>query len=222
MLHHRSCPDLAPAVICFLRMKGFTALHVAARCGHLLVVRELLEAGTPVDVRSTPTGTTALHLAAGFLRLDCLGELLAQGADPLVRNKRGKFPSDLVGIFVPLATPVAGDMAPSCATLEADASRREAGQRLSSASKTAHARQLRRAVMHVYVEVRRRHSMEIRHFGPRDTSRHASQIVCGTKRKWSPMSAEEDFARTGTWASLIGRLCVQSETGLIHRVIHFL
>lgn len=52
---------------------GYTALHYAARSGHLSVCRILLDAGIAVDER-THGGVTALHRAAmmgKFYRFDC-------------------------------------------------------------------------------------------------------------------------------------------------------
>lgn len=85
--------------------QGFTALHVAARCGRLSVLRTLLDAGVPVDHVSTPGLITPLHLAAGFSRVRCVEELLKRGADPSRRNSRGMTPLDLVGCMSPAHRP---------------------------------------------------------------------------------------------------------------------
>lgn len=84
-----------------LIQQGFTPMHVAARCGRHSVLRVLLNAGVPVDYTSTPALITPLHLATGFSRIACVGELLERGADPGRKNNRGMTPIDIAGPLSP-------------------------------------------------------------------------------------------------------------------------
>lgn len=59
----------------------FFLQHYAARAGHLEVCRELLRAGTVVDVRTSEGGQTALHRAALCGHRAVVQELLRAGAD---------------------------------------------------------------------------------------------------------------------------------------------
>jgi ankyrin repeat protein len=78
---------------------GMLPLHVA---GDRTAVEALLSAGTPVDAKSDE-GSTALHYAAADLgSLDVLDALLARGANPHVRDVRGRTPLFLAAATVPL------------------------------------------------------------------------------------------------------------------------
>lgn len=68
---------------------GYTALHYAARSGHLSICRVLLDAGIGVDER-THGGVTALHRAAMMGHTDIVDLLLARKADPSVQDSDGK------------------------------------------------------------------------------------------------------------------------------------
>lgn len=68
---------------------GYTALHYAARSGHLAICRVLLDAGIGVDVQ-THGGVTALHRAAMMGHTDIVQLLLARKADPTVQDSDGK------------------------------------------------------------------------------------------------------------------------------------
>lgn len=68
---------------------GYTALHYAARSGHLSICRILLDAGIGVDER-THGGVTALHRAAMMGHLEIVNLLLARKADPLIQDSDGK------------------------------------------------------------------------------------------------------------------------------------
>lgn len=65
-----------------LQEAGFTALHMAARHGHVAVVRFLLEAGAKLDCRDQ-MGANVLHTAAEHgqvpIRLDGDGEGVVMG-----------------------------------------------------------------------------------------------------------------------------------------------
>lgn len=50
-------------IVFFCSQNGLNALHLAAKDGHLEVVRELLKRGAIVDA-ATKKGNTALHIAS--------------------------------------------------------------------------------------------------------------------------------------------------------------
>lgn len=68
---------------------GYTALHYAARSGHLSICSILLENGTNVDER-THGGVTALHRAAMMGHDSILKLLLAHKANQLLQDSDGK------------------------------------------------------------------------------------------------------------------------------------
>jgi ankyrin repeat protein len=78
---------------------GFTPLHLAAFGGHGGLVRVLLAAGAPVDVRSVHrrccTGATALHLAVAAGQAGAAEILLDAGAHPSTRDEAGWTPLHL-------------------------------------------------------------------------------------------------------------------------------
>ena len=70
---------------------GETPLHYAAFSANPKVVSVLLKAGAQVDAKSTSTGGTALHSAAGFNENpEVISLLLRAGADPDLRDDDGK------------------------------------------------------------------------------------------------------------------------------------
>ena len=68
---------------------GTTALHWAARSGHLDIAQMLLAAGADVTARSR-TGVTALGLAAANGDAAIIGALLAAGANPNTASSEGE------------------------------------------------------------------------------------------------------------------------------------
>lgn len=66
---------------------SMSPIHLAARNGHLEVLRLLLVKGANPDLM-TKDGNTALHLAVSERRRDCARLLLASGAKPDIRNQR--------------------------------------------------------------------------------------------------------------------------------------
>ncbi|XP_058451123.1 ankyrin repeat domain-containing protein 39 [Malaya genurostris] len=68
---------------------GYTALHYAARSGHVLMCRILLDSGIGVD-ETTHGGATALHRAAMMGHQQIIDLLLARKADPLLQDSDGK------------------------------------------------------------------------------------------------------------------------------------
>jgi ankyrin repeat protein len=79
--------------------RGFTPLHLAAWGGHGGLLRVLLAAGAPVDVRSEHrrccSGATALHLAVAAGQTAAAEVLLAAGANPSTRDEAGWTPLHL-------------------------------------------------------------------------------------------------------------------------------
>lgn len=84
---------------------GVTPLHHAARFRSPAAVRALIAAGADVNRACRRSGSTALHRAvattgapgtAGKLAeaREIVALLLAAGADPAARNRRGKTPAD--------------------------------------------------------------------------------------------------------------------------------
>lgn len=76
--------------LCDRDNSGYTALHYAARAGHLEICRMLLEAGIGVNERTHGGGATALHRAAMMGREPILKLLLAHKADALLQDSDGK------------------------------------------------------------------------------------------------------------------------------------
>jgi ankyrin repeat protein len=65
--------------------QGRTVLHWAAMSGHEILVKRLLESGTPPD-KEDAQGATALDLAAGFGHSKVVDQLLAAGAKSSIRR----------------------------------------------------------------------------------------------------------------------------------------
>ena len=74
---------------------GKTALHLAAKSGHLEIIQLLLERGADINTRDRK-GKTALHLAAKSGHLDITKLLLERGADASIATNRGLTARDLV------------------------------------------------------------------------------------------------------------------------------
>ena len=71
---------------------GLTALHYAARDGHLETVRALVEGGAHVDYASDGDHTTPLLIASINGRYDVAAYLLARGAEPNIASHAGATP----------------------------------------------------------------------------------------------------------------------------------
>ena len=69
------------------RTCSFSLLNVAAACGHLEMVRELLKRGASVDLQDS-LGSTALMNAAGYGRLSVVFVLLQHSANTDLQNIR--------------------------------------------------------------------------------------------------------------------------------------
>lgn len=74
-------------------INGETPLHLAARHGHHVVLRRLVEAGADPAL-GNPKGETPLHAAAQHKHARCCLELLAAGADPGHLDREGRKPGD--------------------------------------------------------------------------------------------------------------------------------
>eukprot|EP01060_Flectonema_neradi_P007138 TRINITY_DN1495_c5_g1_i1.p1 TRINITY_DN1495_c5_g1~~TRINITY_DN1495_c5_g1_i1.p1 ORF type:complete len:307 (+),score=55.10 TRINITY_DN1495_c5_g1_i1:44-964(+) len=75
--------------------KGITLLHVAAYTNNLKAVKRIIEIGKADINAADEKGTTPLHVAAHRASVDVISVLLENGADPLIRDKRGNLPEQL-------------------------------------------------------------------------------------------------------------------------------
>lgn len=67
---------------------GWTALHYAATNGHLPVMKFLLDESAYIDAEA-PSGATPLMMAAHYATPQAVKLLLDEGADPLLKDRRG-------------------------------------------------------------------------------------------------------------------------------------
>jgi len=75
---------------------GWTALHYAARWGHVPLLRVLLNAGANVNIK-TQERETPLHKACRSNKIPACAYLMSRGADPHALNVGGDRPSALTG-----------------------------------------------------------------------------------------------------------------------------
>jgi len=66
--------------------KGFTALHIAAKYGHLRTARLLLKRGVDANVEGK-NGLTPLHVATHYSHISVALMLMENGADPCCTAK---------------------------------------------------------------------------------------------------------------------------------------
>lgn len=71
---------------------GYSALHLAARFGHVDAAKLLLDNGATLDIKSLATGGTPLHTAASAHQLDMAKLLLKRKANLEVFDKAGSTP----------------------------------------------------------------------------------------------------------------------------------
>lgn len=74
---------------------GLTPLHYAAKCGHMGLVRLLLDRGADIEAVGIVSGTTPLTMACEFGNKKIVKQLLALGANPEFRDFAGATPSDI-------------------------------------------------------------------------------------------------------------------------------
>lgn len=67
---------------------GNSPLHIAAKFGHLKIVRYLIEKSANVNAKNL-SGDTPLHLALNNDRFDCAIQLKVAGADDIIKNMQG-------------------------------------------------------------------------------------------------------------------------------------
>jgi ankyrin repeat protein len=79
---------------------GYTPLMRACCYGQEAMVRRLLDHGAHVHATDSE-GWTALHNACSREWVEAVALLLEQGADPEVRNHKGRLPEDLLSVSSP-------------------------------------------------------------------------------------------------------------------------
>ena len=72
----------------YVNKPGWAPLHYAATNGHVKIMARLIEAYAFIDAES-PNGTTPLMMAAHYGSSDAVRLLIAEGADPLMKNQLG-------------------------------------------------------------------------------------------------------------------------------------
>ena len=78
--------------------EGATALHIAAKNGHVECLRTLIEAKANVNLQDKK-GKSALHAAAKNGHVECLRTLIDSGADPKILDSEGQTALDLATKF---------------------------------------------------------------------------------------------------------------------------
>ena len=86
----RPIDKLPNAIFQFSYRTRTTALHAAASTGMLAVVDLLLARGAPINSTANHYGMTPLHLATVGGHPDIVAWLLEKGADPTIKDKRGR------------------------------------------------------------------------------------------------------------------------------------
>src|SRR5215469_1241293 len=76
------------------RVKGCSALHMAARRGNVLVAQALLRCGADIEARDK-YGGTPLHRAVKCRQVEMVAFLLASGADGQAKSKSGQTPQQM-------------------------------------------------------------------------------------------------------------------------------
>lgn len=76
------------------KVKGCSALHMAARRGNVLVAQALLEGGANIEARDK-YGDTPLHRAVKCRQAEMVTFLLASGADAQAKSKSGQTPQQM-------------------------------------------------------------------------------------------------------------------------------
>lgn len=71
---------------------GYTALHYAARAGHLNACQMLIDAGANINAVTRAGRATALHRATKQGHTQIISLLLEHGADPNITDADGKTP----------------------------------------------------------------------------------------------------------------------------------
>ncbi|XP_077292277.1 uncharacterized protein LOC143915477 [Arctopsyche grandis] len=83
---------LAVKGVDLLDAAGYTALHHAARAGHLEVCRLLIDLGASVNVQTRAALATPLHRAASAGKLEVVKLLMTSGGDLLRKDDDGQTP----------------------------------------------------------------------------------------------------------------------------------
>merc|ERR1719343_104624 len=77
------------------RKRTSTALHFAALQDNAQVIDSLADSGTDLDAQDAK-GWAAMHVAAGRGHVAVVSQLVARGADPLLKTDKGQTPRDIM------------------------------------------------------------------------------------------------------------------------------
>jgi ankyrin repeat protein len=83
----------------FIPISGWTPLHEACNHGHYNIALALVKSGANINATGLDDDTP-LHDAAVFGQMKLVKMLVERGADPLLKNQKGKMPCDVAASAV--------------------------------------------------------------------------------------------------------------------------